>query len=139
GRQEVLDLARDLAANKGMSLLFSSHLLPDVEAVCDHVVVLGRGRLLAQGRIRDLKQSHERMVEVRVKADPAGFARRLGEMGCAVEPRDDLLLVCLPEGRSRDLVWQAAASAGEQVRHLRPQRSSLEEVFLKAVEEGDSL
>ncbi len=138
GRQEILELARDLASHKGMSLLFSSHLLPDVEAVCDHVVVLGRGRLLAQGRIRDLKQSHDRMVEVRVKADPAGFGRRLAALGCGVEPRDDLLLVCLPEGRARDLVWQAAAAAGEQIRHLRPQRSSLEEVFLKAVEEGDS-
>ena len=41
GREEMLELARDLAHNKGMSLLFSSHLLPDVEAVCDHVVVLG--------------------------------------------------------------------------------------------------
>ncbi len=48
GRQEILQLAHDLAHNKGMSLLFSSHLLPDVEAVCDYVLVLGRGRLLAQ-------------------------------------------------------------------------------------------
>src|SRR5437763_16223638 len=47
GREEVLELARDLAHNKGMSLIFSSHLLPDVEAGCDHVVVLGGGRLLA--------------------------------------------------------------------------------------------
>src|SRR5262249_3674586 len=46
GREEVLELSRDLANNKGMSLLFSSHLLPDVEAVCDHVVVLAQGRLL---------------------------------------------------------------------------------------------
>src|SRR4029077_9472834 len=81
GRQEILELARDLAGNKGMSLLFSSHLLPDVEAVCDHVLVLARGRLLAQGRIQDLKQAHDHMVEVRVKADPARFTRRLAEQG----------------------------------------------------------
>src|SRR5262249_56576008 len=54
GRQEVLELARDLAHNKGMSLLFSSHLLPDVAAVCAYVMVLARGRLLAQGLIRGL-------------------------------------------------------------------------------------
>jgi ABC-2 type transport system ATP-binding protein len=136
GRQEVLELARDLAHNKEMSLLFSSHLLPDVEAVCDHVLVLARGQLLAQGEIRELKQAHDRMVEVRVKADPPRFARRLMELGCGVEPRDDLLRVRLPEGRSRDLLWQLAASSGEQIRYLRPQRSTLEEVFLKAVETG---
>jgi ABC-2 type transport system ATP-binding protein len=136
GRQEVLELARDLAGNKGMSLLFSSHLLPDVEAVCDHVLVLGQGRLLAQGKIRDLKQSHGNAVEVRVKADPARFTRGLTEQGCRVEPRDDLLLVRLPEGRSQDLLWKVAATSGDQIRYLRPQRSTLEEVFLKAVEEG---
>src|SRR5262249_33900057 len=132
GRQDILELARDLAHNKGMSLLFSSHLLPDVEAVCEHVVVLGNGRLLAQGKTQDLKQAHRQTFEVRVKADPAWFARRLTELGCGVEPRDDLLRVRLPEGRSCDLLWQAAASSGEQIRYLRPQRGTLEEVFLKA-------
>jgi ABC-2 type transport system ATP-binding protein len=43
GRVDILELAKDLSRNKGMSLLFSSHLLPDVEAVCDYVVVLGGG------------------------------------------------------------------------------------------------
>src|SRR5437764_13259030 len=54
GRVEILELAKDLSRNKGMSLLFSSHLLRDVEEVCDHVIVLGRGRLLAQGNINEL-------------------------------------------------------------------------------------
>src|ERR1700737_1894474 len=67
GREEVLELASDLARNKGMSLLFSSHLLPDVESVCDYVVVLGGGRLLAEGKIRDLKKGHERCFELRLK------------------------------------------------------------------------
>src|SRR4051812_834017 len=51
GREDILQLARDLSRNKGMSLLFSSHLLPDVESVCEHVVVLGAGKLLTQGNI----------------------------------------------------------------------------------------
>jgi ABC-2 type transport system ATP-binding protein len=134
GREEILELARDLAHNKGMSLLFSSHLLPDVEAVCDHVLVLAQGRLLAQGLIQDLKQAHDRMFEVRVKADPTRFARRLTEEGCAVEPHDELLRVRMPAGGSRDLLWRLAAASGEQIRYLRPQRSTLEEVFLQAVE-----
>ena len=135
GRQEILELAHDLAVNKGMSMLFSSHLLPDVEAVCDHVLVLARGQLLAQGKIREMKQSHDHTVEVRVKSDPAGFGRRLTEQGCQVRQNDDLLLVGLPQGRGPDLLWGLAASSSEQIRYLRPQRSTLEEVFLKAVAE----
>src|SRR5262249_14052665 len=134
-REDMLALARDLAHNKDMSLLFSSHLLPDVEAVCDHVVVLGAGRLLAQGKIQDLKQVHSLCYEVRLKADAAPFAQRLEALGCTAEPRDDdVLLVRIPEGRTPRMLWEIAAEQREQIRYLRPQRGTLEEVFLKAVE-----
>ncbi len=134
GREDMLALARDLAHNKGMSLLFSSHLLPDVEAVCDHVVVLGAGRLLAEGKIQEMKQVHSRCYEVRLKADPAPFAKRLEALGCAAEPRDDSLLVRIPEGRTTRMIWEVAAQERQQIRFLRPQRGTLEEVFLKAME-----
>src|SRR3954470_6781671 len=81
GRQEMIELARDLAHNKGMSLIFSSHLLPDVEAVCDRVLVLGRGSLLAQGNIQEMKQSHPGAYEVRLKGDAEPFVGRLRAIG----------------------------------------------------------
>jgi ABC-2 type transport system ATP-binding protein len=134
GRKEIIELARDLAHSKGMSLIFSSHLLPDVEAVCDYIVVLGSGRLLAEGKIQELKQLHKQWFEVRLKSSPAPFAEKLTALGCAAKVRDDLLLVQLPDGQSPQIIWRAAAEHREQIRYLRPQRSTLEEVFLKAVE-----
>jgi ABC-2 type transport system ATP-binding protein len=133
GRDDVLELTHDLAHNKGMSLLFSSHLLPDVEAVCDHVMVLGRGRLLACDRIDVLKERHELQFELRVKGDQASFARDLATRGITAEPGDDHLLVSLPASATGQIVWQAALETGEQIRSLRPRRSTLEEVFLKAL------
>lgn len=134
GRDETLALARDLAHNKGMNLLFSSHLLPDVEAVCDHVVVLGGGNLLTQGRIEELKKVHRSSYEVRVKADPTPFAGRLTARGCVARVRDDFLVVDLPDGASVQLLWDIAADSQEQIRLLRPRRSTLEDVFLEVVE-----
>jgi ABC-2 type transport system ATP-binding protein len=134
GRQEVLDLAHDLAHNKGMNLLFASHLLPDVEAVCDYVIVMGGGRVLAQGLIQELKQIHDQAFDVRLKGEMSSFAARLTAQGCATEFQPDLLRVRIPAGRSQQLLWEAAASENEQIRYLRPQRSTLEEVFLNAVE-----
>lgn len=134
GRDEVLELARDLAHSKGMNLIFSSHILPDVEAVCDYVIVLGRGRLLAQGEIGELQHIHEQSFDVRVKSDTAGFVERLKTRGCGAEPNGDLLRVRIPAGASPQILWEVAAATGEQIRHLRPQRSTLEEVFLDAVE-----
>jgi ABC-2 type transport system ATP-binding protein len=135
GRQDILDLTRDLARNKGMSILFSSHLLPDVESVCDHVLVLGRGTLLAQGNLREMKQVHRLCYEVRVKGDSEVFLGRLRAAGCEAQPRNDLLVVQLPPEQTPALLWQLAAAQGEQIRYLRPQRGTLEEVFLHAVEE----
>jgi ABC-2 type transport system ATP-binding protein len=134
GRQEVLELARDLAHNKGLSLIFSSHLLPDVESVCDYIIVLGGGKLLAEGKIQELKQLHQQSYEVRLKDGMGPYARRLEALGCAAEMEDDLLRVRIPSGRSAQDLWQAAADQGEQIRYLRPQQSTLEEVFLKAME-----
>jgi ABC-2 type transport system ATP-binding protein len=136
GRQEVLELARDLARNKGISLLFSSHLLPDVEFVCEYVLVLASGRLLIDGRIEDLKRVHEQAFEVRVKAQLTSYATRLTSLGCATKLHDDLVRVSLPADGTPQLLWQAAADEGTQIRFLRPQRSTLEEVFLSAVEQA---
>jgi ABC-2 type transport system ATP-binding protein len=134
GREDILELARDLAHNKEMSLLFSSHLLPDVEAVCEYVVVLGSGKVLTQGTIQELKQVHNRCFEVRLKADMGAFAHRLAALGCMTKMRDDVLLVQVPDGRSQEILWEAAVEQRQQIRYLRPQRSTLEEVFLDAVE-----
>src|SRR4051794_12510674 len=114
GRQEMIDLARDLAHNKGMSLIFSSHLLPDVEAVCDHVLVLGRGALLAQGVIKELKMAHPEAYEVRLKGDAEPFLRRLREHGGDAKPREDVLVVQLSDGQTPELLWRLAAELGEQ-------------------------
>ena len=137
GRLEILELARDLAHNKGMGLLFSSHLLPDVEAVCDYVIVLGRGKLLEQGWIRDLKQTYQQVFEVRVKLNPVYFARRLTAAGCTVQHKDDHMLVGIPGQGCPSILWEAAVATGEQIRFLRPRRSTLEEVFLEAIGERD--
>jgi ABC-2 type transport system ATP-binding protein len=134
GREELLELSRDLSRRKGMSLLFSSHLLPDVESVCDYVVVMGAGKVLTQGTIQELKQIHNRCFEVRLKADPGSFANRLQAMGCTTETREDLLVVRVPEGATQEIFWRVVAEQGQQIRYLRPQRSTLEEVFLQAVE-----
>jgi ABC-2 type transport system ATP-binding protein len=136
GREEVLELCRDLTRNKGMSLLFSSHLLPDVEAVCDHIMVLGRGRLLASGRIDELKKRHTRQFEARVKGDQLAFAGRLAGLGVHAEPLEDRLLVELSDGQTLGVLWEAAREGVEQIRMLRPRQSTLEEVFLDALAEA---
>ena len=133
GRVEILELAVDLAHNKGMSLLFSSHLLPDVEAVCEHVMVLGRGRLLAQGRLEDLKKADAGRQIIRLKEPNPAFEQRLIQNGCRVEPGGEDLLITLAPSLGPEFLWRAAAETRAQIRSLKPQRSTLEDVFHQAL------
>src|SRR5450759_1498456 len=139
GRDEMLELIRDLAHNKGVSLILSSHLLPDVEYTCDHVVVMDKGTLAAAGPIAALKQPRGRVYELRVKT-PTGeietFLERLRHAGLECHATDeDVMRVFVPgEGGAREL-FALASAAHVQVRHLRPSVPTLEDVFAHAVGE----
>lgn len=136
GREEMLELVRDLAHNKGMNLILSSHLLPDVEFACDHVIVLHQGAVVEQGPILELKTPRGSVYELRIKGDRAAFAASLQRQGMTCHAADeDMMRVFVPdEGGSRAL-FAAAAREGVQVRHLRPSVPTLEDVFAHAVGE----
>ncbi len=139
GRDEMLELVRDLAHNKGMHLILSSHLLPDVEYTCDSVVVMDKGAIATSGPIDALKQPRGRVYELRVKTrngDLNDFVERLKAAGLDCHATDeDVMRVFVPgEGGARDL-FAIAASDGVQVRHLRPSVPTLEDVFAHAVGE----
>jgi ABC-2 type transport system ATP-binding protein len=136
GRDEMLELVRDLAHNKGVNLILSSHVLPDVEYTCDSVVVMDKGRIAAAGPIEALKQPRGRVYELRVKtsSDIEQFFGQLRAAGLECHATDeDVVRVFVPgDGGARQL-FALAASAGVQVRHLRPSVPTLEDVFAHAV------
>jgi ABC-2 type transport system ATP-binding protein len=139
GRDEMLELVRDLAHHKGVNLVLSSHVLPDVEYACDDVVVMDKGRIAIAGPIAALKQPRGRVYELRVKtptADVEPFFERLRAAGLDCHATDeDVMRVFVPgEGGARD-VFALAAAAHVQVRHLRASAPTLEDVFARAVGE----
>jgi len=136
GRDEMLELIRDIAHEKHINLILSSHLLPDVEYTCDRVVVLDKARVAAQGPIDELKGPAGRVYELRVKADQEAFTRALHEAGFECHATDeDVMRVFVPATTGPQQLFALAASHGAQVRHLRPSVPTLEDVFAKAVGE----
>ena len=136
GRDEMLALVRDIATTKAISLILSSHLLPDVEYACSHVVVLHNGAVATQGPITALTGSAGRVFELRVKGDEARFADALQAEGLECHADGGgLMRVFVPEDRRPQLLFQVAARHGVQVRHLRPSVPSLEDVFARALGE----
>ena len=136
GRGEMLELIRDLAHRKGVNLILSSHLLPDVEYVCDHLVVMDNGTVVAQGSLRELKGPAGRVVELRVKGELPAFleALRAAGMQCHAT-EEDIMRVFIPDGVGPRELFALAARHQMQVRHLRPSVPTLEDVFARAVGE----
>jgi len=97
GRDEMLALIRDLAHNKRVNLILSSHLLPDVEFTCDHVVVVDKGAVATAGPIAALKGTTGRVYELRVKGNQAGFIEVLKGEGLDCHDTDeDIIRVFIP-------------------------------------------
>jgi ABC-2 type transport system ATP-binding protein len=142
GREEMLELVRDLAHNKGVNLILSSHLLPDVEYTCDHVVVLDKGAVATHGSIEQLKGPAGRVFEVRVKGDLPPFIAAMEAAGLACHETDeDVMRVFVPGGAAaaggdQRRICELARGAGVQVRHLRASLPTLEDVFAKAIGES---
>lgn len=137
GRDEMLALIRDLAHDKGVNLILSSHLLPDVEATCDRVVVLHQGTVAAHGAIGELKGPARTAFEIRVKGDVERFVAGLRASGMACHETDeDVMRVLIEDDRGAVDLFALAVAHDVQVRHLKPSVPTLEDVFAEAVGEA---
>ena len=138
GRDEMLALIHDLGHNKRVNLILSSHLLPDVEHTCDHVIVMDKGQVAAFGPIKELKGPAGRVYELRIKGDLPAFVETLNANGLECHATDeDVMRVFVPNGSEhrsdQQVIFELAARQQVQVRHLRQSVPSLEDVFAKAV------
>lgn len=131
GRDEMLALIRQLPRRRDCSIILSSHLLPDVEAICDHAILLDQGQVRYSGSIAEMHEGKRHTYEVRVKDGRRRLGGLLEEAGCGVELQDGCLLVELCAGGDPDLIFAQALEAGIQVRHLAPVRQSLESAFVR--------
>jgi ABC-2 type transport system ATP-binding protein len=140
GRDEMLDLVRDLSHEKGVHVILSSHVLPDIEYTCDHVVVMDKGRIAAHGPIASLKQPQGQVYELRfktgagVRADAFVERMRVAGLECHATD-DDVMRVFVPGEEGARAIFRLAAAEQVQIRHLRPSVPTLEDVFARAVGE----
>ncbi len=138
GRTAMLSLISDLG-RAGISVLLSSHLLPDVERVCDRVIIMGGGQLLTSGTITEMSQPHPTRYTVNFVGEAAAFERELSENGVTVgDSSDGAVAIELPSAGAQGVVLEAARRADAGIRGLHPKRSSLEEHFMAALKRQEA-
>jgi len=128
GIKETRELIARLGA-EGRTVFLSSHLLSEVEHVCDRVAIIDRGRLVLSGRVDDvLAQAAKPSALVRVH-EPDAAADVLRRAGLAVEPQGSHLRVAVAADETAS-VTKLLADAGIYLSELRPESVSLEDLFL---------
>lgn len=130
GRKDVRDLISSLRA-AGKTVFLSSHLLSEVEQVCDRVIIISKGRVMQSGRMEELLVAADR-VEILATALAGELEARIVEWGGAATRHEHGVTIVVPLARKRELA-EALWLGGEDVLHILPLRSSLEDLYMKTV------
>lgn len=130
GREEMLDLVRKTHREFGISILFSSHLMADVERTCDRIVVLQGGTLVQAGEVSGFTTETE-SVFLEVDGNHEAVVAELAARGIAVRPDGSGLRIEGTDASVYDHVRDAVVAAGAPLRRMAPRRRALAELFAR--------
>lgn len=148
GRIEMLELIKFLAQTARKSVILSSHILTDVEYVCENIIVLAGGEVLMQGNMREQLGNAGSSVNVRTLGNPEGFSSTMREMGYSVTDLDGYMVKVSaeedapPEAVSRMFtdIMEAGARSGAQIRFVSRSVLNLEDLFIDVIaRKGDTV
>jgi ABC-2 type transport system ATP-binding protein len=128
GRKEIRDLMLDLA-REGRTVLYSTHILPDVEMTCDRVAMIFAGRIRSVGPLSELLTARLLSTEVCLRPGAAGLPEL--PAGARKSENPDGLVIDLPADADVDAFLRAVLAAGARVHSLTPRRESLEDLFVR--------
>jgi ABC-2 type transport system ATP-binding protein len=136
GRDDMLDLIKRIYHMLGIAVVVSSHILEDIERVCDHVLIIDAGRLIVEQALTGLGKPEGDLI-VRIDGDRAAFTQRLTALGFTVSPPSTMdlqsgqeLVVAYTNDDVFDAVRDVAADLGAGLRSIRHKSRSLEDVYL---------
>lgn len=133
-RRAMLGRLETLAHRHGKTVFLSTHVLPDVEAICDHVIVLAGGRVRLAGSIESLTRPAAAEMRLEGTGPLDELATRLRQAGLAARVADPRGIVFpTPDAVGTALVWRTAKAAGVDVSSLAGTHRPLEDVFMQAI------
>lgn len=136
-REALLNRIKLLSQQGNKSVLISTHILPDVQAICDEVLILSGGRVRLKDTLENLSRTTSPTVSFSVYGDHSSIMQALIDRGFQVQFTFDRQVIV--EGDRENLaeeVWEAAQKTGTSIRSLLPAKNSLEEVFLATIKES---
>ncbi len=136
GREEMLELVKDIATDKGINVILSSHLLPDVEFACQEIVALSHGSVAIHGQIEALKDNKGQSFDLKIVGDSESYIAALERHNYQVELRPDKRLRVTSGSLSQtdtNFFFKLAYDTRVQLRQLREVKYSLEDIFAEVM------
>ncbi len=138
GRKEVRDLIVD-DRRRGRTIFFSTHILNDVESLCDRVAILRQGEVVVSGRIADLLRRDARRTELTLAGDYAALHAALTSEGASAKEVGGMLVVLAEGADTLSSLLARALAAGLSVEQIIPRHETLEDLFMReAIASGDT-
>ena len=141
GREQMLNLIKDLGQTHGKNIIMCTHLLPDVERMSDFVVVISQGKQVIQGNLQALlaRRGDSVTLKIRVNEKTRSYFELLQDNGYEVKLEGKTDILCYLQNNSQEnyvQFFKLAKSMGVNIRLLSANRISLEDIFLDAVHAG---
>jgi ABC-2 type transport system ATP-binding protein len=136
-RLRMIKLIREIRDSGQANIVLSSHLLVDVEECCDEILILRDGQIAVYCNLEEERKSNRKFLMLETRGEQKKFVDGLASLGCEYAiSNDSRLKVVLQDGiEVRDL-YRLAAETNVQLRRLSYKRDSLEDIFLRAMENG---
>lgn len=133
GQEKMLQLIHELGTRHGMSLVFSSHLLHEVEQVCDQIIIIGRGRVLVHDSLQKLRDQRERAAEISLPdgREKALEAFRKRAWPCGILPNGNLRVVHAAD--TLNPILEVFREIGVTPLEMIPSPNALQEHFIEAL------
>ena len=130
-RESMLRRIKTLHTHYGKSVLLSTHILPDVKAICDSVIIMVAGTVKVVDTLENLSRPIHPTQHVMVLGDSSRLVQRVRENGLEIEVECDGNLRISPlESQRVELIWQLAAETDTKIRRLVPAMNSLDKIFI---------
>jgi len=133
-REFMLQTLRRTVSEGNRSVLMSSHVMDDVQEVCDRIVMIHKGRIVVQRRIEDLARQIEREIEISVWGGASRMQQELESRGFEVRRLGRVLRVDRANDSTTREILKAAVAADVQVRQMQEYEPDLEDIFLLIME-----
>ena len=129
-REFMLQTLRRTVSEGGRSVLMSSHVMDDVQDVCDRIVMIHKGKIVVQSRIDELAKQVDREIEISIWGGASRMQAALEGRGFGVRRLGRVLRVDRVDDNTTFVILEAAAEAGVQVRQMQEYEPDLEDIFL---------